>query len=107
MQFIHLRFSLRTTLIAVVVAGIISGIAAGIKRDNEAKLRLCVTHATLQAKSELGELAAFDVAYQWTEECVAQVVFRPRDGNTRAGRIYQVETCGCGMKQKVTSSPLP
>jgi hypothetical protein len=106
MQKFGLRFSIRNMLIAVAIAGSVSAIATRIKRDHEAELRYLVSNASLRAKEDLGDLSEFDVTCQWTGDHCAEVVFRPKDGRTKEGRGYQVDSCGCGMKMKITSSPL-
>ncbi|WP_406698219.1 hypothetical protein V5E97_05135 [Singulisphaera sp. Ch08] len=107
MRIPHVRFSVRIMLVAVAIVGIFSAIGAKMKRDSEARLRYLVFNATLQAETEMGDLSAFDVTYQWTGDYCAQVIFRPKEGKKKEGRSYQVDSCCCGMKMKVKSSPLP
>jgi hypothetical protein len=94
-------------LAAVAIAGIASAVGARIQRHNEATLRHMVFNAALDARTELGDLARFDVTYQWTGAYRAQVVFRAEDGKQKEGRSYQVDSCACGVKMAVKSSPLP
>lgn len=107
MRKFPVRLSVRMMLVAVAIAAIASAIATRIKRSNEATLRSLVVNARFQARAELGDLSDFDVTCQWTGDYAARVDFHPKDGTIREGRSYHVDSCSCGMKMKITSSPLP
>ena len=106
-QRFPVRFSVGMVLAAVAITAIVSATAARIKRGNEARLRYLVCNASLQARGELGDLSEYDVTCQWTADYCARVVFHPKGEGIKEGRSYQVDSCCCGMKMKITSSPLP
>lgn len=108
MRIPRVRLSVRMMMVAVGVMGIASAVGARMKRDNEAALRHLLFNATLNAQTELGDLSTFDVTSQRTGDYSARVDFRPKDVKRQnEGRSYQVDSCSCGLKMKVTSSPLP
>jgi hypothetical protein len=101
------RVSVRMMMIGVAVAATVAAIWAGIARQNETRLSCLVSDATLRAKYELGDLSEYTVTTRWTGDYSAQVVFHPKDEKKKKGRCYQVDSCCCGMKMKVTSSDRP
>lgn len=106
MRIAGLRFSLKFMLAAMGVAGLACFVGAKMKRGNEERLSHLVFNVTLQAKTEVGDLSAFDVTAQWVRDYRARVDFRPKDGMKSKGRSYTVVTCSCGLKMDVRSSPL-